>query len=418
MGMYLNPVSETFTDIASDPLYVDKTGIIEFLNSNIGIPGSCRICNSRPRRFGKTFTASMLTYYYCKTFNADPVFSKLEIATEPSYRKHLNKHNVVYIDVQAAGDRAGGYENLVDHLTKSIFSELSCEFPSAMGTGVKLLADALANVRRCTGEKFIFIIDEWDAILRSNQVSKDIRNGYYNFLRSLFKGSDTPYYLDLAYMTGVLPIKRIESESALNDFVEYTIASPSLLAKYAGLTEEEVKELCSTHVIDLDKMKDWYDGYSLGGYHVFNPRSVYLAVKNKTFSNYWSTTGTYKSIVPLIESNFLGLNRALQDILTGIPVYVNPDSFDNDATKIKDKNDVLSYLVHLGYLAYDADSHSACIPNKEIRSVLESAVNGSSMKGLVDKVKASCRILDATLKKDSFTLGREIDVYHSLLYIV
>ena len=266
MGDYVNPIDNSFANNVLDPLYVDKTGLIEYTNSKINITSACRICNSRPRRFGKTYTAAMLEYYYCKSFDADPVLSQLEISKSPSYREHLNKYNVIHLDIQTCASRAGGYGNISKYLKRVLLDELRELFPGKIKDDVNDVAQALVR----TGEKFIFIIDEWDAVIRDEYATPEIVNEYMAFMRSLFKSSDTMRFLSMAYITGILPVKRVKGESALNEFVEYTMTSPSRLAKYVGFTEDEVRQLCIKHGMDFEQMKSWYDGYTLCGYHVYN----------------------------------------------------------------------------------------------------------------------------------------------------
>lgn len=408
MGDYVNPIDNSFANNVLDPLYVDKTGLIEYTNSKINITSACRICNSRPRRFGKTYTAAMLEYYYCKSFDADPVLSQLEISKSPSYREHLNKYNVIHLDIQTCASRAGGYGNISKYLKRVLLDELREIFPGKIKDDVNDVAQALVR----TGEKFIFIIDEWDAVIRDEYTTPEIVNEYMAFMRSLFKSSDTMRFLSLAYITGILPVKRVNGESALNEFVEYTMTSPSRLAKYVGFTEDEVRQLCIKHGMDFEQMKSWYDGYTLCGYHVYNPRSVNVAIQCGICINYWTQTGSFESIVPYLDTNFDGLKTAILKMLSGIEVEVNTVSFTNDSSEIKSKDDVLTYLIHLGYLSYDVQTGLACVPNNEISEVLINACSEAKGSGLSDMIKNSDKLLDATLQMNGVTVGRLLDNYH------
>lgn len=411
MRRFVNPTMETFRDVVGSKIYVDKTDLIDFTNSVIDTEQR-RICNSRPRRFGKTITARMLESYYSKSFDTEALFSSLEISKSESFKKHLNAHNVIHIDVQMCRDRAVGYKNVADYIERNVIKELLELYGSVVSSGMSL-ADTLDTIATCTGDKFIIIMDEWDAPIRDEDATESIVNDYYQFLRSLFKGYNTNRFLSLAYLTGILPIKRVNGQSALNEFVEKTMINPGQLDKYIGFTEDEVMELCSRFHRDFNEVKAWYDGYVLGNYHVYNPTSVVLSLLDGSCSNYWSQTSSYNIIKPFIDINYDDTRRAITEMVLGVPIEVAVGRFTNDAAEMKSKNDVLTYLIHLGYLSYNKSNGTVTIPNKEIRDELCGAINDSSFNGLYQMISVSRRILDSTLNYDTVAVGKLIKNIHN-----
>ena len=239
---------------------------------------------------------------------------------------------------------------------------------------VNSLADALSRIKMVTGKKFIIVIDEWDVLIRDEATNQKVQDEYIKFLRGLFKGSEPTKFIQLAFLTGILPIKKLKTQSALNNFDEFTMLNASILAPYIGFTEQEVKGLCQKYDLDFDEVKRWYDGYLLAGNEIYNPKSIVSILTRKEFQSYWSQTGTYESIVPLINMDFDGLKTTIIKMLAGESVRVKTTTYQNDMVNFKNKDDVLTLLIHLGYLAYDSKIRSAFIPNEEIRSELIDAV--------------------------------------------
>ena len=191
----------------------------------------------------------------------------------------------------------------------------------------------------------------------------------------MFKGSEPSKFIHLAYLTGILPIKKIKTQSALNNFDEFTMIDSSVLAPFIGFTEDEVKSLCARYRMDFRELKRWYDGYILEEYRVYNPKAVVNALTRRKFRSYWSETGTYEAIVPLINMNFDGLRTAVIEMLSGASVKVQVKSFQNDMVSFANRDDVLTYLIHLGYLGYEQYGKTAFIPNEEIRQELTVALD-------------------------------------------
>ena len=215
-------------------------------------------------------------------------------------------------------------------------------------------------------------------------MTEAIQDEYLNFLRGMFKGVEPTKYIQLAYLTGILPIKKEKTQSAVNNLDEFTMLQADELAPYIGFTEEEVKELCGEYGRDFDKVKKWYDGYLLNGYQVYNPKAVVSVMTKGKFRSYWSETGSYEVIVPLICMNYDGLKNAIIEMLSGSEVKVDTATFKNDPAKIQNRDDVLTYLIHLGYLGYNEDTEMAFVPNEEIRQELITAVKSSNWDELIE----------------------------------
>ena len=369
MGMFVTPDNSAFQVALNSEIYVDKTGMLEYTNKVINTLQGY-ICNSRPRRFGKSVTANMLAAYYSKGCDSREMFSTLKISESIGFEKNINKYDVIHIDIQWCIEPAGGSENVVSYITEKTICELREYYPNELSEKIKSLPEALSVINSMNGTKFIIIIDEWDIIIRDEANNKKVQEEYINFLRAMFKGVEPTKYIGLAYLTGILPIKKLKTQSALNNFKQYTMLNPGPLAEYIGFTEEEVKKLCDRYERDFHKVKKWYDGYQLGKYHIYNPNAVVSLMMEGEFRSYWSETDSYRIIVPLINMDFDGLKSAIIEMLAGGSVETDVTSFQNDTVNFEDKDDILTYLIHLGYLAYDQKKEMAFVPNEEIREEL------------------------------------------------
>ncbi len=292
MGFYLNKQSD-FESYVNDIIYVDKSELIKKTNFNFGKPSCKFMCVTRLRRSGKTMTLSMLDSYYSIGSDAKELFDELKISSDSSYLDHLNKHNVIWIDMSSVYAKYG--KTFMENLTTEVIYELKEKWPNAIKERDTNLASAIQRVNDCTGERFIFLIDEWDVIFREEPRSP-LCDEYIMLLRSLFKSSDVSSCVDLVYMTGILPIKRYSTQSTLNMFKEYNMLNPRDIADSFGFTEEEVKDLCSKHGADFATMKKWYDGYNLKGLDIYNPQSVFEAITSKGFEDFWASTSAIEAV--------------------------------------------------------------------------------------------------------------------------
>ncbi len=397
MGIYLNPGNYDFKEILNSD-YVDKTGMIDYINNTIDKKSLKLTCFSRPRRFGKTLAAKMLCAYYDKSCDSRELFEQLEISKTPSFEKHLNRYNVIYLDITWFISRIENAESVVSNIQESVIGELRKIFEGCIDFNEKFLPDALGAVYERTGERFFFVIDEWDALFREAKYNVSVQKSYIQFLRSLFKGPVTAKTIAGAYMTGILPIKKYGTESALTDFVEYTMVTPDALTEYVGFTEQEVADLCEMYHMDFDKMKLWYDGYSFEeARSVYSPNSVMSAIHRKRFDNYWTKTETYESLRSYISMNKDGLKEAIVAMLGGLRIEIEPLGFQNDMVNMNTRDDVLTLLVHLGYLAYDSNTREVYIPNLEVAESFKLAVKDSEWKDIGETLERSRTLLKETL---------------------
>ena len=412
MGMFVNPDNSAFQATLNARIYVDKSGLIRYTNSVLASTDAF-ICNSRPRRFGKSITANMLTAYYSRGCNSEEMFSGLEISKAEDFKRHLNQYDVIHLDIQWCIEPAGGPEHVVSYISEKTITELREYYPDVPMKETKSLPEALSQINTATGKRFVIIIDEWDVLIRDEATNELIQKEYIGFLRGLFKGTEPTKYIQLAYLTGILPIKKEKTQSALNNFDEFTMLSPGSLAQFIGFTEDEVRSLAATYHQDFDKVKRWYDGYLLKDYEVYNPRAVVSVMLNGEFKSYWSETASYEAIVPLINMDYDGLKTAVIEMLSGGIVNVNTATFKNDIVNIQSKDDVLTYMIHLGYLGYDQKKRAAFVPNEEIRQELTMAVTSRHWNEMLLFWQESENLLEATLDKDGDAVARQIEKIHS-----
>ena len=411
MGMYLNPGNDAFAAVTKG-LYVDKTGIIEYINNTLGTKDNLT-CVSRPRRFGKSFTAKMLAAYYDKSCDSSKLFNDLRIAKSDIYKKYLNQYNVLYLDITSFISVAKNIKSVVKDITADVLRELKAEYPN-LELGDSLIK-ALVNIAEQTGEKFIVIIDEWDALFREARYDSALQEEYIQLLRSLFKnGVLTSKAIEGAYMTGILPIKKYGTQSALTDFREYTMLQPGKLAEYIGFTEKEVRALCREHSLNFKKVKAWYDGYSFSRFKsIYNPNSVMEAIRVDSIDNFWTRTETYEALQGYIDLNEYGLKEAVAQLLAGNKLQIDTGTFQNDMTSINSKDDVLTLLIHLGYLAFNNADSSVYVPNEEIEQEFMRALrNSAKHQDLVKLIRKSEQVFEYTLGVDGEKVAQLIEEVH------
>ena len=413
MGNYLNPGNSGFARIRNS-IYVDKSSLIGLINETINTIRQLT-CVSRPRRFGKSFAAQMLCAYYDRSCDSSELFADLAIARDPvytdSYQKHRNQYDVIYLDMTAViGETSLG--ELVSYMKRNLVSELTKAYPdSNVAEG---FVPTLANVVEATGRKFVMIIDEWDAPIREAWDEPEVQREYLEFLRSLFKNSGaTAKIFAAAYMTGILPIKKDGSQSAISDFMEFSIVHPMEFAEYVGFTEEEVRKLCTEYAGDYSMMKQWYDGYTLGkAGSIYNPSSVMKALRSKEFCSYWTETSASKSLMEYISLDFDGMSRTVAELLGGIAVPVDTNGFANDLVTFRDRDDVLTLLIHLGYLSYDRESATVRIPNEEIRLAFARAVRRVKRNETIQRVQESDQLIRDTVQGNEAAVAAQIEKIH------
>lgn len=412
MGIFLNPGNEGFKSAVRSKIYIDKTGLLEYTNSVLDTEQSC-ICVSRPRRFGKSIAAEMLVAYYDKSCDSREIFQGLKIAESKEFIEHLNQYDVLHIDVNYfRGQSSTGMET-VENIQRFVIEELRESYPEGVTDADSKLPVVLTKINNKYGVKFVIIIDEWDAIFRENKNEETAQRGYITLLRGLFKDAPSKKFLKLGYMTGILPIKKYGTESALNNFDEFTMVESDMLAEYVGFTEEEVISLYKEYDMDFEEARRWYDGYHLAeDLHIYNPKSVVDSVRRRKIGNYWTSTETYESLKYYISMNFDGLKDAIIQMVAGGSCKIDTNTFENDMVSFQSKDDVLTVLVHLGYLAYDAKTKEVTVPNEEVQAAFIRAIKKSSWSYVIEAIAASDELLRATWRGDEEAVAHGVDKVH------
>ena len=410
MGAYINLGNAGFQSVRNGE-YVDKSGLIAIVNNSLYTERRFS-CVSRSRRFGKSVAAKMLCAYYDQSCDSRHLFTDLEIASDPSFEKHLNKYPVIFLDMTNFTTRFKD-DSIMEHVQKELKEDIHEAYPDIPVKDDDDLMAYLIRVTDSTHQPFIFIIDEWDAICREFKTGTHAMDEYVSWLRRMFKGSNSPQVFAGVYMTGILPIKKYKTESALNNFIEYSMVEPVDMAPYFGFTKDEVKILAENHKMDFDELEKWYDGYQIGDEQsIFNPNSVMQALRSRRCRSFWATTGSYDAVAHYIQMNYEGLKDDVVQMLAGERCKVNPTKFQNDMSIIGGKDDVLTVLIHLGYLSYDWRKDECYIPNKEVAGEIVNAVQSNNWTHVVKAVEASEQLLRATLRGDEGAVARGVDAAH------
>nr|WP_304974687.1 AAA family ATPase [uncultured Acetatifactor sp.] len=403
------PGNEGFRTAIRSEIYVDKTGLIGCTNRYLNTEQRY-ICVSRPRRFGKSMALKMLAAYYSCAYDSRELFEGLKIAEDLGFLENLNRYDVIFLNMQQFLIEAGAGE-AVNYLQQAVLEELQEEYEEVLNRQSSGIADALRKIYAKSGKQFIFLVDEWDCVMRERQKCEDMQIEYIDFLSNLLK--DQPY-VALAYMTGILPVKKYGQHSALNMFWEYSMTDQSFFEEYTGFTDKEVQGLCERFSMDYAETGSWYDGYQLTEFkHVYNPKSVVEAMLRRRFSNYWTSTETYEALKVYMDMDFDGLRADIVRMLGGVRVKVNTRSFQNDMCTFKTKDDVLTLLIHLGYLGYGSEEKEAFIPNREIIEEFENAMSVGGWTEVMNVLKASQRLLEDTLSGDAGRVAEGLDRAHT-----
>ncbi|MBQ9206342.1 MAG: AAA family ATPase [Treponema sp.] len=411
MGIYLNPNNENFARTLKRPIYVDKTQMIAVINEFMETDNTY-LCVSRPRRFGKTIAGNMLSAYFSKGADSRTLFAPYKIAWDPSFESNLNKLNVIQIDMNSEYRNEKNTDELLNHLTDFVLKEMREAFPDVEITDSMSIAQAILQVYANKGERFVIILDEYDVLVREN-VSQKLFTQYLDFLNGLFKSNTLRPAIALAYLTGILPVVRDRIQSKLNNFEEYTILDAGKLAEYIGFTADEVKALCAKYNVDYEECKRWYDGYSQRGFEIYNPESVVKSIEKEAFESYWSKTSTYAVISDRIKENFAGTKEDVIRMISGENVDVDPYTYMNTMTEFRTKDDVFTYLIHLGYLAYDRMEKNCRIPNKEVLEEWQRAVSIVDEYAVTNKIiKGSKELLAETLRGNEEAVVAALDMSH------
>lgn len=418
MGTYLNSGNYGFQEILQSE-YVDKTGLIALINRTVGTMEKLT-CVSRPRRFGKSYAAKMLCAYYDCSCDSHRLFDDKAIALTEGYLTYLNQYHVINLDITSFISDASRLElpfsSVPNLIVDAVYRELKEAYPDLAG---KSLADAMIDCVEKTGKQFVFIIDEWDALIRETGNDKAVRQKYFNLLRGWFKnGSFTPRAVAAAYMTGILPIKKDGSQSAISDFTEYPILDPGPFAGYTGFTESEVKSLCGRYGMNFEDARIWYDGYDFPGCGaIYNPYSVMMALRKKRFGSYWKKTSAAESLMTYINLDFDGLQETVSRLILGEEIEVDTDNFENDFETFGCRDDVLTLLIHLGYLTWREGEGTARVPNEEVRAEFRKILkSGNANPKWMELIARSRRLLEDTIAGNSDAVVRAIEEIRDTQY--
>ena len=413
MSLYLNQNNDLFEEDLNSKIFVDKSTLITAVNENIKTNRKF-MCVTRPRRTGKSMALSMLNAYYSRDCDSKELFNGLKIESDESFLKHLNKHNVIWIDMADLYTNLDDSSIFVKSLKSRIFKDLKNKYSSII-TDDMLLSDAFSTINNELGERFIFLIDEWDVIFREEEHNYQLCDEYIKFLRGLFKSRSVSNCIDLVYMTGILPIRRYSTQSTLNMFTEYNMIDGDTLAPFFGFTEKEVKELCSKYNRDFSEIKEWYDGYRLNGVELYNPKSVVDSLLKNKCGDYWTKTSSIEAVTDYMNYDNGELKDSIAMMIAGDKIPLNVSEFQNDLTKVNSRDAALTVLIHLGYLAYDELTKSCYIPNYEISLEFENALKELKWDEIYNPISNSKKLYEETLKGNTEYINQIFDLNHKSL---
>ena len=416
MGLYLNPNADAFMEDKGTRIYVDKSLLIRELNSIVSTKEDF-VCLSRPRRFGKSMAGNMISAYYSKGCDTREVFSQMKLGQEPGFDKHLNKFNVIKLDLNGWYQRAiqrNRKDLLLTDIHETLLDEFKVAFPALSFCSGETLDQCILKVYAETGEKFVIIIDEYDVLIRE-QVSQSLFDNYLSFLNGLFKDTAIRPAIALAYITGIIPIVRDKVQSKLNEFTEYTMLNSGRMSGHVGFTREEVEALCEQYGMDKEECARWYDGYRLTDtIDIYNPLAVVSAMRNQEFESYWSATGSFEALKDYIMMDFKGIKQDVIDMISGKSVPVNVKKFQNTLQSITNKDNAFTYLIHLGYLSYNRKDKTCCIPNEEVRQEWVNSIDDEeNYAPIMEIINASQKLLDATVEGNEEAVARALDAAHT-----
>ena len=438
MGQYLNPGKMSYQMAVNSDIFVDKTQMILFLNGLVNTQQRY-VSVSRPRRFGKTMAADMICAYYDREADSRELFEALKVSGsdtgigKKSWDDFLGAFDVIRIVMTTFTRNKKTFDEALDAMQKLVSREIKKKYPDVDYFDDKDLIQMIEDVYAENGQQFVIVIDEWDAVFREFPSDKEGQKNYLDFLRDLFKDKS---YIALAYMTGILPIKKYGKHSALNMFTEYSMMFPRQLARYTGFTEEEVSGLCKSYGRDFDTIKSWYNGYEVSDiippdpnyqelkatgkspegtrYCLYSPLSVVEAVSTGVIKDYWNKTETYEALSDYIIKDYDGLKEAVTLLMDGARIHIDTSTYQNDMTTFTGKDDVLSLLIHLGYLGYDDVAGEIYIPNKEILDEFKTSTKGSEWVESFKAFDISQELLEATWAKNCDKVAEILEKAHDL----
>lgn len=417
MSMFLNcfTVYDRYRAVLNSPYFVDKTLLLEEL-----IPLLCQeqrfVCITRPRRFGKTVMANMIGAFFQKGADSCDIFDNLLIAGKEDYKNHLNRHNVIFIDFSEMPENCSSYSQYISRILSGLKQDLSNAFPELDIDKEKSVWDILTAVFEKNGQKFIFIMDEWDAVFHMSFITEDNRKEYLQFLKLLLKSKS---YVELAYITGILPIAKYSSGSELNMFQEYDMATKIRYSEYFGFLDSEIDMLYERYTkntvnprITRQELKEWYDGYhTASGERLYNPRSVVCALSDGQLASYWTSSGPYDEIFYYIRNDLEHIRDDLALMVCGESVDARIGEFAAFSMNLKTKNQIYSAMVVYGLLTYD--DGRVLIPNRELMLKYDELLQTEDSLGYVYRLAArSEQMLKATFAGDTDTMAEVLEYVH------
>lgn len=436
MGTYLNPGKAAFEEAVNSEIYVDKTEMIGFLNSVVRTKQKY-VSVSRPRRFGKTMAADMICAYYDRKADSRELFEARKLKTgwvperTQAWDAYLGKFDVIRLVMTKFFKKNISVENALANMQRLVVRDIKKAYPDADYYDESSLIQTIEDVYTADESQLVFVIDEWDAVFRVRQDDREGQTEYLDFLRDLLKDNE---HIALAYMTGILPIKKYGKHSALNMFDEYSMIAPMQLAEFTAFTESEVGSLCRKYGRNFEKIKDWYDGYELSDvippdpdhiilqqtgispaanrYALYSPLSVVKAVLTGRIMNYWNKTETYEALAEYIRKDFDGLKDAVALLMDGGRLPIDTSSYQNDMTTFHSRDDVLSLLIHLGYLGYDDETGEVFIPNREILDEFRTSTKSSEWVDTFKSFTISQELLKATWNQDADRVAELLEKAH------
>ena len=347
-------------------------------------------------------------------YDSTKLFENTKISSSADFQKYMNKYNVIHLDISSVWDFHK--EDLIESIHERVCEDFQKEYGDSLNYSKDLYL-LIYEIYSITGIPFVIIIDEWDCVIRNSE-DKELVHRYLQFLHSLFKSEESKTFLALAYITGILPIKKIKDESALNNFREYTMLDSYPITEYYGFTEDEVRSLCKEHDMDFESTKAWYNGYLIDGRHMYNPNSVSMALDRHRFDSYWRNTSSFASINTFITMNYAGLKDDIMTMLAGGKVMVETEAFENDLSEIHSKDDAITALIHLGYLGYDADRKSAYVPNYEVAKAFQMALKTGEWSEISKAISRCDELLMATIDGDADKVAEIIELAHETYTLV
>lgn len=422
MGTYLNSITPytLYKSESLSPYFVDKTLMLRELFPYVSA-GNRHICITRPRRFGKTIMANMISSFFQKASDSSDVFDNLTISQMDDYRKYKNQYNVIRIDFSKMPRNCDSYTQYIERIEALLIEDVKEAYPQVKINEADAIGDILESVFVQCGEKFIFVLDEWDFIFHRDFINEMDKEKYVAFLSNLLK--DRPYVV-LSYMTGILPIAKYSSGSELNMFAEFTMVNSPMFGEYFGFTDDEVDDLYRRYIVECDRqhkeksvtrkgLRDWYNGYyTKSGERVYNPRSVVFALQFNNLANYWTSSGPYDEIYYYIRNNISDVRDDLALMISGESVTAKIQEYAATSMNLSTRDEIYSAMVVYGFLSYL--NGKVCIPNRELMEKFDELLVKNESLGYVYRLaKESEKMLKATLAGDTLTMERILEFAHN-----